>query len=139
MSQSRISDIMSRTVFDVHESDSLMQVVTLFETHHISGVPVKNDQGTYVGVLSKTDFVSRKLANLIAEKGNLDSISVKELMNPTPPISIHENQPLDDAIELMLEHHVHRVFVTDDDGQFTGIITTFDIVRFTRFTFEAYL
>lgn len=139
MSFSTVADVMNPKVIYVNDTDSITTVIELFESAHISGVPVKNQTGEVVGVISKTDIVSEKLYKYFEASSDLNTIKVSEFMNPNAPVTVHQSKPLDDAITLMIEHHIHRVFVCGDDGEITGIVTTFDIVKQMRFAFESYI
>ncbi len=135
----RIYEIMSTKVIHIQENDSLEMAFRLFEENRISGIPVMNAQGQYVGVLSKTDLVSTKMMHMMQEKRSPSEIYVREFMNPNPPISLDQYDSVDEAIEQMYHNGVHRVFVKNDDGNLVGVVSTFDIVKLMRGVAQANL
>ncbi len=139
MSGKLVSEIMSTNVVPVREEDTLDKVFDLFEKAKVSGVPVMNADGAFVGVLSKTDLVGHKLVDKIREGRSLEQLSVKTFMNPTPPVTVMETDTLDWAIEMMSRRAVHRLFVTDKSGRILGVVSTFDVVKLMSRIFMAYL
>ncbi|MED5562712.1 MAG: CBS domain-containing protein, partial [Cyanobacteriota bacterium] len=49
--QQTVKDVMSTPVLSVVPATSLQEAVQLLSDHHISGLPVVNDDGTLVGEL----------------------------------------------------------------------------------------
>ncbi len=139
MSNSRISDIMSAKVISIPENDSLAKTVITFEQNRISGAPVINESGAYVGVISKTDLVTQRCMSLVMERNGFEKVQVKDLMNPTTLVTVSSHAPIDDAIALMVDNQIHRIFVTDAMGKLVGLVSTLDIVRAMRYTVESYL
>ena len=139
MSVSRVADIMSSCIITVSEGDTLARVIEVFGQAKISGAPVVNAEGSYVGVISKTDLASYKLVQKLQAGKTIDTITAQELMNPNPPMCVPEDGPIDNAVELMDKHQVHRIFVTNPAGQIIGIVTTLDVVSRMRYSFESYL
>src|ERR1700760_4430182 len=50
-------DLMTRDVAVVHPDTSLLEAVRLMAGRHISGVPVVDDSGIVIGILSEGDLV----------------------------------------------------------------------------------
>lgn len=134
---------MTDSVVSVKPGASLRDAAAVLVEHGISGLPVVDDQGVVVGVLSETDIVMKasggsersgfltwlfdtELANdkVVAE-------SVAEAMS-SPAVTIAPSKPVHDAARLMIEEGVNRVPVVEN-GVLVGILTRSDIVRaFTR-------
>ena len=53
----QVRDFMIHKVYTVKPSATVKEVVTLFETERIGGVPVVDDQGNLVGIVSDGDIV----------------------------------------------------------------------------------
>lgn len=57
--------------------------------------------------------------------------TAKDIMT-TPVISISEDKTLQDAVELMAQHHFSGLPVTDSDNRIVGIISDTDIIRYAH-------
>ncbi len=122
----RVEDYMSTKPLHINQDDSLSFVMSMFERAHISGAPVTNARGEYVGVISKTDLTSSRMLKLIP---TINSAKAKDLMTPGIPISITKDALLEEAVDLMLEKTVHRLFVKDESGKIIGVLSSFDLLR----------
>ncbi len=70
------------------------------------------------------------MSKVIAEKYNLDAITVKEVMS-RPLITVDKDTEGEAVIKLMDEKRVRRVFVTEND-EIIGIFSTSDITKLAR-------
>lgn len=116
------SDVMIKDVITVNEKTPLKEVTKIFGEKRITGVPVVNDAGELVGVLSETDII-RKTSNIGAWSPNLAG----QIMTK-PAVTVSPDETLQKVCELMENRRIHRVVVGDDSG-IKGIITTMDILK----------
>lgn len=121
-----VQDFMSKKPIHINEDDTISFVINMFERTRISGAPVINAKGEYVGVISKTDLASGKL---LKYGKDLDTATAKLFMSKGKPLTLMQDAPLESALDLMLEKHVHRLFVDDGKGEIIGVISSFDILR----------
>lgn len=128
--------IMSSKPIHINEDDPLPLIINLMERAHISGAPVTNSKGEYVGVISKTDLAGSKILNLIKEKGSLDQAIGKDVMNPQLPLCINKSFPVEKAVEMMLSKHIHRIFVQDAKGEIIGVVSSFDVMKLIKLQHE---
>ena len=126
-----VSEIMS-PIIDIDENLSLTEALMRFENSGVSGLPVKNSKGIYVGVISKTDIAGSKLISCMNDGMKPDDIKVKLFMSPHAPIAVEEDETINNAIDIMLSRRVHRLFVQDRHGKLMGVVSAFDIVRLTQ-------
>jgi CBS domain-containing protein len=124
----RVSDIMTPHVISINENDAVSFVIKLFSSCHISGAPVENIEGEYVGVLSKTDLFHRRVLEHLERHGTLDDLPVKSIMNSNQPLVVEASTTVEKAAELMLEHHIHRVFITAK-GEMIGVVSSYDVLK----------
>lgn len=115
------SDVMTKEVITVNEKTPLTDVTKLFGEGRVRGVPVVNDAGELVGMISKTDIL-RKANNLGAWSPN----AVGQIMTK-PVVTVSPTESLQQVCELMLGRRIHRVVVAEGN-QILGIITTMDIL-----------
>ncbi len=138
-------DIMSSPVITVSPEATVEQAAQLMLDRHISCLPVVDDTGKLVGMLTHTDFGLRHrfipLANNLyrllgtwASPQTLEAIGnavrkkrVKEVM-AHPVITVQEDADLSEVAELMLRHEVHRLPVMRG-FQLIGIITRHDLLK----------
>ncbi|WP_298501320.1 CBS domain-containing protein [uncultured Methanobrevibacter sp.] len=119
-SRLHISSVMVKDVFTVPQTMQLEDVARLMLENGIGSVPVMNEEDKMVGIVSKADFVT--LASGIA----FDKITVKEIMSKEL-ISVSSTERLVHARRLMIESHVGRLPVVDEE--LVGMITSKDLMR----------
>jgi CBS domain-containing protein len=119
-SRLHISSVMVKDVLTVPQTMQLEDVAKLMLDNGIGSVPVMEDD-KMVGIVSKADFVT--LATGIA----FDKITVREIMSKGVT-SVSSGERLVHARRLMLEAHVGRLPVIDED-KLVGMITSKDLMR----------
>ncbi len=96
---------------------------SLMEWEHIRQVPVEDDQGHLVGLLSQRDLL-RLVAPGARKEGR--SVAVREVMKPNPVTVTPETTTLA-AIEMMRKYRVGCLPVVED-GKLVGILTEYDFI-----------
>ncbi|MBU6391061.1 MAG: CBS domain-containing protein [Planctomycetota bacterium] len=86
-----------------------------------SGLPVVDDKGKVVGVVSEFD-----LLKAIKEGKKLEQVTAEDIMSKKP-ICVIENTPVDEIIDLMMKHNIIRVPVVRNDN-LVGVISRCDIL-----------
>jgi CBS domain-containing protein len=139
-----VGDVMTASVVTVNEAMPLKEVAEILIERGISGVPVVDDAGGVVGVVSEADFLlkesgpdgrrQRRLGRLFgdskateARQQKLSATSAGEAMT-RPPITVRPAQTIAEAARLMTERLVNRLVVMDGDT-LAGIVTRADLVR----------
>lgn len=100
----------------------------LLRLHHISGLPVVDQNGILVGVISQTDFVhldDPSVRSLIRRASV--GIRVGEVMSH-PAVTVLLTTTLVEAARLMTQQHVHRVVVVDEKDRPLGVLAAMDFV-----------
>lgn len=119
----QVRDIMHYGVITVAEATSIADVCRAMSDSRVSCVAVADYSREIVGVVSSTDIVASgprvTQAGRFARAGTLMT---------TPLITVDAYDPLRRAIEVMVQHRIHRVMVRID-GHVVGILSTTDIVR----------
>jgi IMP dehydrogenase len=103
------------------------EALNIMERYKISGVPVVNDGGLLVGIITNRDlrFETRF------------DIPVSEVMTPQPLVTVPVGTTLDEAKVKLQKHRIEKLLVTDDDGHLKGLITVKDIQKAIKFPFAA--
>lgn len=134
-----VRELMSSDIVSVRADASLKDAARLLVEHRISGLPVVDESGQLVGVVSEADFVKTtdqagSIRSLFArffiaqdESPGAQAASVRSVMS-APPKTIAPDQPMALAAAQMGRWKVNRLPVVED-GQLVGIITRADIVR----------
>jgi IMP dehydrogenase len=97
------------------------------ERFKISGVPVVDDTGLLVGIITNRDlrFETRF------------DIPVSEVMTPQPLVTVPVGTTLDEAKIKLQKHRIEKLLVVDDDGHLKGLITVKDIQKAINFPIAA--
>ena len=104
-------------------SDTLADVDRLCAHYRISGVPVVDDRGVLVGIVTNRDM---RFADDL-------STSVAAVMTPMPlvtgPVGIDPN----DALALLAQHKVEKLPLIDAQGRLQGLFTVKDFVKSDKY------
>lgn len=103
-------------------SASVRDVKALMNKHHVSGMPVLDDVGRLVGIITGRDL--RFCRD--------DSLSVRDVMTRDPVVEQGEPSPTS-AREKFDKHRIEKLPVVDADGRLTGLITVKDMEKHERF------
>lgn len=137
----RVLDIMSIDVLTVSPEESLKAAARLMVERGVSGLPVVNEAGKLVGIITEADFLEReadrshrRLLDALMHKPDTvsEAETVGEVMS-THPVIIYPEASVTEAARVMSHHHVKRLPVVNDEGELQGIISRSDVVTvFTR-------
>ncbi|MBW4477500.1 MAG: CBS domain-containing protein [Tolypothrix brevis GSE-NOS-MK-07-07A] len=143
-----VADVMSHDPIVVRSETSLNEAIKILAERRISGLPVVDDKGKLVGIISETDLMWQEtgvtppayimfldsviyLQNPATYERDLHKAlgqTVGEVMSKDP-ITISPEKTLTQAARVMHDKSVHRLPVLDESGQVIGILTRGDIVR----------
>jgi CBS domain-containing protein len=138
----KVRDVMTSDVVTVGPETSLKEVATTLLQHRISGLPVVDEKGEVLGVVSEGDILSKE-RGMSEQKGllawfldpnwtkpelKLEARTAGEAMT-SPAKTIASWRPVSAAAAEMLDEAVNRLPVVDDDGRLVGIVTRADLVR----------
>ena len=115
-------DVMSPWVITTTREISIKKAVDLMLEYKVSGLPVVDDQGQLVGIITEKDIL--QLYNTFTP---LENITVEKLMT-TPVIYFDEDESLDNIWQCLLQKDFRRVPVTSS-AKVVGIISRPDITR----------
>lgn len=140
----KVSDIMTRGVISVPPEATVFDAARLMYNNHISGLPVINESGKLVGIVSEGDFLRRSETGTehsrspwldayfgpsASAKGYIRSHGVKvhDVMTPKP-VTVAEDAELDQVVHLMEKHSIKRLPVLRR-GKVVGIVSRANLVR----------
>jgi IMP dehydrogenase len=99
------------------------EALNIMEHYKISGVPVTDENGFLVGIITNRDlrFETRF------------DIPVSQVMTPQPLVTVPVGTTLDEAKVKLQKHRIEKLLVVDDDGHLKGLITVKDIQKAIKF------
>jgi CBS domain-containing protein len=105
------------------------EVADTMRAHDVSALVVVDDGGYAVGVISRTDLMNATFVQPYLRHWR--GMTARHLMS-SPVISVGAETPIDEAITLIHERRIHRVVVTEPEGDRErpiGILSVTDLVR----------
>jgi CBS-domain-containing membrane protein len=140
----RAHHIMTKNVITVTPLTSILDAANLMLHSHVSGLPVLDDGGALIGVVSQTDFLrrgeigtqrkrSRWLQFLIGPSGLAADFvhergrKVEDVMT-RDPVTVQEDANLEALVHLMEKHDVHRLPVIRGET-LVGIVTRTNLLQ----------
>lgn len=108
------ADIMTREVITTLPTVPVKELAKRLTYHRISGMPVVDEQGMILGVVSEADIISKRGA------------TVADIMT-TPVISVTEETPAQEVAALLTAERIKRVPVVRD-GKLVGLIGRSNVV-----------
>lgn len=135
--------IMTRKVVTIAPDASIHDAAKLMIDHHVSGLPVVDDAGKLIGIITERDFLrrqelgtevkrprwleflrgpGRQAVDFVREAGR----KVHEIMTPNV-YSVIPDAELGDIVDIMERHRIKRVPVVQGD-QLVGIVSRHNFV-----------
>ncbi len=102
---------------------TLLDVDRLCAQYRISGVPVVDDNGVLVGIVTNRDMRFEDDMTRL----------VKEVMTPMPLITGREGMSGEEALGLLRVNKIEKLPLVDNAGRLTGMITVKDYVKSDRY------
>ena len=142
----KASEVMAVDVDTVAPTASVQEVATLLLGHRISALPVVDQNGALVGIVSEGDLVRRTelgtehrsswWLDILANRSNeelatqyvkshsrrVEDIMTREIITATPAT------PLRDIAKLLEKHHIKRVPIVAD-GWLVGIVSRANLIE----------
>ncbi|SEN06339.1 IMP dehydrogenase [Nitrosomonas marina] len=107
----------------IHQNMTVREVLELIRAHKISGLPVVNGKKV-VGIVTNRD---------LRFETNLDQL-VKNIMTPKKRlVTVNENTPRDEVMNLLHKHRLERVLVVNEQFELKGLITVKDITKISEY------
>ena len=121
MKTTKASDIMTDKVITVKKDLVVTEAIALLLRWHISALPVVDDEGKMIGIISEIDLVN------LAFDGNAADTTVEDVMI-TNIIYFGPHTELADLVRTFSKKHLRRVPIIDK-GKVVGIVSRRDILR----------
>jgi CBS domain-containing protein len=141
-----VADIMTREVVSVRADMRVGQIARVFREHQLSGLPVIDEAGELVGIITELDMVKRHarpqmpaflpLLGAYLPLGTkeykeslrrITGVTAEDIMT-TPVNTISPEASVEDAATVMVSNRSNPLPVVDDNGRMVGIISRTDIL-----------
>ena len=136
----KAGDVMTMRVATVRADATLAQAAQMLIEHGISGLPVVDQDGRLIGIVTEHDFLRqhdgirrRWLDALLAEPGG--QITTRELYDrrvvnvmSRGPVSVRVDTPIEEIVDLMHRHRVKRLPVVTE-GKVVGIVSRANLLE----------
>jgi CBS domain-containing protein len=143
----QVRDFMIYNVFTAKPSTTIKELISIFESKRIGGVPVVDDKGNLVGMVSDGDIVrflsptkekihvyhyltyfeiEESVEDVLREKMNtpISEIMVKKNIKTLSP-----SEDFESAIRLISKHHFKKLPVINGAGRVVGVVSRGDIIH----------
>ena len=125
----QVKELMTTDVSCVRPDATIINVAKQMRRENIGSLPICNDKGEILGIITDRDMVIRSLAS-DSVKITAGDIMSTNIVTVAPEMNIH------DAAILFSKHQVRRLPVTSS-GKLVGIIAMADLARRTLLIDEA--
>ena len=130
-----VGQFMSTDLFTLRPDDLVDLAASLMEWRHIRHVPVEDEDGRLVGLVTHRGLL--RLLSRGSTAPDATSMTVREIMKPNPT-SVTSTTPTLEAIEIMRRSGIGCLPVVDDN-QLVGIVTSYDFLTATASLFKQHL
>ena len=148
LTDTTVGDLMTPDPVRIQSTAPLAKAAHLLDQHHIHGLPVVDDSGALVGVVSQTDLVNwhynagidgasfYDTSDRVPDKegraglrlADIRTALVEEVMSPVVHC-VGMERPIAAAAATMIRHRIHRLIVVDDEMRVQGILSAVDLLQ----------
>jgi signal-transduction protein with cAMP-binding, CBS, and nucleotidyltransferase domain len=122
-----VEDYMTITTVTMNFKNSVLDIAKKMLAENISSVPITDDEGAVIGILTERDMIK-----IIANELPPGAISAMSLMS-FPTVKVKKKAPIEEAAKIMATKKLRHLIVEDTYGKdVVGIITTTDLARYLR-------
>ena len=128
-----VADLMSRQVIAIEQSSSIAMVHSAMDAYRFRHLPVIDELGKVVGLLSQRDLLRAEPSTLAPDHGTQEeafkaTTKVDSIMH-TDVVTIGPDEALSAGAALLIERKIGSLPVVRKDGKLVGIVTETDYLR----------
>jgi CBS domain-containing protein/gamma-glutamyl:cysteine ligase YbdK (ATP-grasp superfamily) len=128
---SYVRQVMSKELYTVQDEDQVDLATSVMDWRKIHHVPVENEQGEVVGIISSADILKYYTKRI---EGEGVEVTVSDIMTKNPT-TVHPDTFTVDALKIMRKHNLGCLPIVNGK-KLIGIITEFDFVCMAEHLFE---
>ena len=140
MNFTKAKEIMTENVVFVKRDTSLLEIAEIMANNEISGLPVVDEEGKVIGVISEKDFLSRMgakssmefIARFLKNKGDITEPILKQKAGDimtSPALTVNEDTSISEITDIFKAKNINRVPVINEKGKLVGIISRADALQ----------
>lgn len=122
MKNPTINDVMTPMVIWINERDSILAAAKKMADCNIGSLPVVNDAGDLIGIVTDRDIIIRACAKNLP----LDGTIISNVMTENPQTCTPDSEARKCA-DRMAELQIRRMPVVDDNGKLLGYVALADL------------
>ena len=107
----------------IRQDRPVREALNVMQRYHISGVPVVDEDGHLVGIITNRDLRFETRFEL----------PVSDVMTKQPLVAVPVGTTLDQAKAVLQEHRIEKLLVIDGDKHLKGLITVKDIQKAIKY------
>lgn len=141
---------MERDVVSVRPETDIETLLRLMRRHELPGIPVTDEEGRVVGIVTEADLVIRDEDADLHLPHHIDLLggviflepikhyeerlrraiaaTVADMMTPDP-VTVGPRDTVRDAARIIAERHHNRLPVVDEQGRLVGLVTRVDVLE----------
>lgn len=120
----KVDTVMTPSPIAASASAQLRDVARMMRDHDVGEIPVVDDNGVPLGVVTDRDIVVR----LVAHGQDPTQVPVSDCMT-SPPLTVTLGSDIKACADLMMREKIRRVPVVDGRGHLCGIVALADLER----------
>ncbi|MGC0342586.1 CBS domain-containing protein [Streptomyces sp. SLBN-8D4] len=146
MKHNKVGSVMTGDVVRAEYGTPFKEVARLLADHHISGLPVVDEDDKVIGVISETDLMVRQAATpdpfdpprrrrlpVLTRSARQQAVKAQartagQLMSE-PPVTVRADDSIVEAARTMAQRRVERLPVLDEEHRLVGIVTRRDLLQ----------
>lgn len=119
----QVRDVMTRNFTSIERQAAIRNAAEKMRELDIGMLPV-DEGGEIIGAVTDRDITVRATA----QGADPNTTTVGEIMS-NEVYACYEDNDLEEAARIMADHQIHRVMVTNDSGEFVGMLALADLAR----------
>ena len=119
----KIYDVMSVDIICAKKDATIIEVATRIVLGGINGVPIINDDGVPIGIITTIDIL-----RAIKDGKDLNNTTIGDIMKNNPLVT-QQNDGIEETIDIMDKNGISMIPVVEDDGRIIGICSRSDILK----------
>ncbi len=124
-----VEDYMTKTTMTMNFKNSILDIAKKMLTENISSIPITDDEGAIIGILTERDMVK-----IVANELHPGGISAMSLMS-FPTVKVKKKASIEEAARIMATKKLRHLIVEDTyTDDVVGIITSTDLARYLKQT-----